>query len=165
MIEETWVINASPPILLGKLGRTDLLEQLAKQIMVPQAVLREVASGRAADAGMGDTLAWARNRVVEDIFVPISISGWRRSSVEKTRMSEPDSLSRAVIPEHLMLSRLAQSEQMREFFIRMWLQNPALARQGGIKVQNLLSPLAAANAVISPDSPSGFTADIEGSEK
>ncbi|MEY4729362.1 MAG: hypothetical protein RL020_520 [Pseudomonadota bacterium] len=31
-----------------------------------------------------------------------------------------------IIPEHLMLSRLAQSEQMREFFIQMWLQNPAL---------------------------------------
>ena len=80
-------------------------------------------------------------------------------------MSEPDSLSRAVIPEHLMLSRLAQSEQMREFFIRMWLQNPALARQGGIKVQNLLSPLAVANAVISPDSPTSFTVDIEGDGK
>ena len=65
-------------------------------------------------------------------------------------MSEPDGLSRATIPEHLMLSRLAQSEQMREFFIQMWIQNPALARQGGIKVQNLLSPLAVANAVISP---------------
>ena len=57
MIEETWVINASPLILLGKLGRTDLLEQLAKQVMVPQAVLREVESGEAADAAMGDTLA------------------------------------------------------------------------------------------------------------
>lgn len=80
-------------------------------------------------------------------------------------MSEPDGLSRAAIPEHLMLSRLAQSEQMREFFIQMWLQNPALARQGGIKVQNLLSPLAVANAVISPNSPTGFTVDIEGYEK
>jgi len=65
-------------------------------------------------------------------------------------MSEPDGLARATIPEHLMLSRLAQSEQMREFFIQMWLQNPALAKQGGIKVQNLLSPLAVANAAISP---------------
>jgi hypothetical protein len=65
--------------------------------------------------------------------------------------------SRAEIPEHLMLSRLAQSEQMRECFIRqdersrasffrMWIQNPALAKQGGSKVQNLLSPLAVANA-------------------
>jgi hypothetical protein len=55
-------------------------------------------------------------------------------------MSEPDGRSRVTIPEHLMLSRLAQSEQMREFFIQMWLQNPVLAKQGGIKVQNLLSP-------------------------
>ena len=53
---------------------------------------------------------------------------------------------RAVIPEHLLLSRLAQSEQMREFFIQMWLQNPVLARQGGSKVENLLSALTPANA-------------------
>lgn len=75
-------------------------------------------------------------------------------------MSEPDGLSGAAIPEHLMLSRLAQSEQMREFFIQMWLQNPALARQGGSKVQNLLSPVAVANAAIPPDSPAGSAADI-----
>src|SRR5674476_252679 len=55
-------------------------------------------------------------------------------------MSEPDSSVRTVIPEHLMLSRLSQSEQMREFFIQMWLQNPALAKQGGSKVQDLLRP-------------------------
>ena len=66
-------------------------------------------------------------------------------------MSEPDKLTRTAIPEHLMISRLAQSEQTREFFIQMWMQNPALARQGGIKVQNLLSPLAGANAMISPN--------------
>ena len=41
-----------------------------------------------------------------------------------------------------MLARLAQSEQMREFFIQMWLQNPQLAKQGGATVQSLLSPLA-----------------------
>ena len=55
-------------------------------------------------------------------------------------MSEHAALPRPVIPEELMLARLAQSEQMREFFIQMWLQNPALARQGGITVKNLLSP-------------------------
>ncbi len=46
-------------------------------------------------------------------------------------MSETDGRDRPVIPQELMLSRLEQSEQMREFFIQMWLQNPALARQGG----------------------------------
>ena len=68
--------------------------------------------------------------------------------------------ARAIIPEHLMLSRLAQSEQMREFFFPMWIQNPVLARQGGSKVRNLLSPLVADNAVISPDSKAGFVAVI-----
>ena len=60
-------------------------------------------------------------------------------------MSELDTPLRKIIPEHLMLSRLEQFEQMREFFIQMWLQNPMLARQGGSKVQNLLSPLVVAN--------------------
>lgn len=39
-----------------------------------------------------------------------------------------------------MLGRLAQSEQMREFFIQMWLQNPALAEYAGRTVQEILVP-------------------------
>ncbi|NNM69506.1 MAG: hypothetical protein HKM00_06015 [Gallionella sp.] len=50
---------------------------------------------------------------------------------------------RTVIPEELMLKRIAQSEQMREFFIQMWLQNPELAKQGGEQVQRILLPLVA----------------------
>jgi len=56
-------------------------------------------------------------------------------------MPESGGRTQSVIPQELMLSRLAQFEQMREFFIQMWLQNPALARQGGARVQSLLSPL------------------------
>ena len=48
---------------------------------------------------------------------------------------------RQTIPEHIMLARLEQSEQMREFFIQMWKQNPQLAKQGGEKVRNLMAPL------------------------
>ncbi len=55
-------------------------------------------------------------------------------------MPEPDTAS---IPEALILSRLAQSEQMRELCIQIWLQNPALATQGGEKVLSLLTPLEA----------------------
>jgi hypothetical protein len=46
----------------------------------------------------------------------------------------------ADIPEEVMLGRLAQSEQMREFFIQMWLQNPALAEHAGRTVQEILVP-------------------------
>ncbi len=48
----------------------------------------------------------------------------------------------AHIPEPLMLARLAQSEQMREFFIRMWLENPSLAAHAGSRVRDIMSPLA-----------------------
>jgi hypothetical protein len=38
--------------------------------------------------------------------------------MEKTRMFETEARARTMIPEKIMLGRLAQSEQMRDFFIR-----------------------------------------------
>jgi hypothetical protein len=58
-------------------------------------------------------------------------------------MNETTPRQRTLIPETLMLARLAQSEQMREFFIEMWLQNPAMAGQAGARVRAMLSPLGA----------------------
>lgn len=54
----------------------------------------------------------------------------------KTRMFDP-----VTIPEELLLARLEQSEQMREFFISMWQQNPVLAQGIGARLQSLLNPL------------------------
>ncbi|MDP2810857.1 MAG: hypothetical protein Q8O34_11980 [Rhodocyclaceae bacterium] len=59
-------------------------------------------------------------------------------------MSEAGDRSSLSIPEEVMLGRLAQSEQMREFFIQMWLQNPALAKHVGSRMREMLLPLAAA---------------------
>jgi MSHA pilin protein MshD len=56
-------------------------------------------------------------------------------------MTERQNHERKIIPEEIMLARLAQSEQMREFFIEMWKQNPSLAKQGGARVKDLLTPL------------------------
>lgn len=64
-----------------------------------------------------------------------------KSCEENSSMPEFPYPPRTFIPEELMLKRIAQSEQMREFFIQMWLQNPVLAKQGGEQVQSLLSPL------------------------
>lgn len=60
-------------------------------------------------------------------------------------MSETSHRTKATIPEEVVLARLAQSEQMREFFVQMWLQNPELARRAGSKVREMLSPVAAPN--------------------
>ncbi|MHB1117527.1 prepilin-type N-terminal cleavage/methylation domain-containing protein [Sideroxydans sp.] len=54
-------------------------------------------------------------------------------------MSEAGIGNKRVLKEAVMLARLNRSDEMREFFIEMWKQNPALAKQGGARVQNLLS--------------------------
>lgn len=54
-------------------------------------------------------------------------------------MSKTGNENRGVLTESVMLSRLQKSDEMREFVIEMWKQNPTLAKQGGVRVQNLLS--------------------------
>ena len=56
-------------------------------------------------------------------------------------MSDSNPAQRQVIPEEILLARLTQSDEMREFFIQMWIQNPQLAKQGGARVRELLTPL------------------------
>lgn len=48
---------------------------------------------------------------------------------------------RASIPEDVRLRRVTQSEQMREFFVQLWLQNPALAKRTGRRIADMLVPL------------------------
>ena len=71
-------------------------------------------------------------------------------------MIESQNHVRVTISEEIMLARLAQSEQMREFFIEMWKQNPNLAKQGGVRVQALLTPLGRVDAKEMGSEPSGM---------
>ena len=54
-------------------------------------------------------------------------------------MSETVGANKVMLTEEVMLSRLNKSDEMREFFIQMWQQNPALAAQGGARLRQLLS--------------------------
>jgi len=45
------------------------------------------------------------------------------------------------IPEELLLARIAQSEQLREFFVQMWRENPQMAAMAGNKVRGIMTPL------------------------
>lgn len=47
---EQWVVNASPLIVLGKVGQLDLLTKLPQRIVVPAAVVTEVLAGPEGDA-------------------------------------------------------------------------------------------------------------------
>ena len=48
----------------------------------------------------------------------------------------------AEIPEDLVRQRLAQGEQLRYFTVRVWLENPHLARQAGPGIIAWLWPKA-----------------------
>jgi predicted nucleic acid-binding protein len=41
-VRESWVVDASPLIALGTIGRLDLLASLAEEVVVPDVVGREV---------------------------------------------------------------------------------------------------------------------------
>jgi predicted nucleic acid-binding protein len=76
MTGNTGVINSSPLILLGKLRRLDILEQMTPSVFVPEAVFREIEVGVYKDATAKSTLAWADSRRISDIDVPHSIVAW-----------------------------------------------------------------------------------------
>ncbi len=68
----------------------------------------------------------------------------------RIQMREPGQRACQIIPEETMLTRLAQSEQMREFFIQVWMQNASLAKQGGTKVKELMTRLEVDASQASP---------------
>lgn len=60
---------------------------------------------------------------------------------------------RFVISEEVLRRRLDAFEDMRRFFIDMWLQNPTLAAQAGPRIQALLRPLPKFEGAESKDAP------------
>ena len=64
--ERRWVVNASPVILLGKVGHLGLLEALCSQLIVPAAVVTEVCAEPHRDAGQ-DWLRGQARAYVHDV--------------------------------------------------------------------------------------------------
>ncbi len=46
-----WVVNASPVILLAKIGRQSFLEELATELVIPAGVAEEIREGPEDDPG------------------------------------------------------------------------------------------------------------------
>ena len=60
------------------------------------------------------------------------------------------------IPEELMLARIAQSEQLRDFFVQMWRENSQMAAKAGERIQAIMSPrrrVASADFIFSAPEP------------
>ncbi|MBS0166208.1 MAG: DUF3368 domain-containing protein [Nitrospira sp.] len=75
-MSDVWVLNASPVILLGKIGRLDLLESLSAKAVVPNAVILEIQAGIGERQAVQKTADWAASRRVADVPTPLSIERW-----------------------------------------------------------------------------------------
>lgn len=73
---EVWVVNASPVILLAKVGRLDLFERLGATPLVPETVLRELSTDTEGNPEASELLNWATTRRAADVPVPLSIERW-----------------------------------------------------------------------------------------
>ena len=72
-----WIVNASPLILLGKIGRLEILEELAPALAIPAAVASEVLAGPADDpAGIWCGGERGAAFIVPDASVPPEILAW-----------------------------------------------------------------------------------------
>jgi predicted nucleic acid-binding protein len=75
-VSDVWVLNASPVILLGKIGRLDLLESLSAKAVVPNAVVLEIQAGIGEHQAVQSTADWAALRRAADVPIPLSIERW-----------------------------------------------------------------------------------------
>jgi predicted nucleic acid-binding protein len=76
MSERRWVVDASPLILLGKIGRLDLLTTLASVLRIPGGVKREVESGDPSDPARCWIASVSEGWLVDYSFVDPTIAAW-----------------------------------------------------------------------------------------
>lgn len=75
-MDRVLVVNASPLIFLARIDRLDLLSSLAKLLVVPEAVLREIQAGSDRDRTAEQLKAVSSILRVDDLQVPDRIRLW-----------------------------------------------------------------------------------------
>ncbi len=76
MAPSCWVVNASPLILLGKIDQIALLGAMAREIVVPRAVIREISAKPDGERTVQTLMALESAIVVDDEVPPANILSW-----------------------------------------------------------------------------------------
>ena len=83
---EQWVVNASPLILLARVGRADLLRDLPDRVVVPRAVAAEVNAGPVDDPAR-HALARGQFQIVDTPAPSGEILAWNLGAGETAVLS------------------------------------------------------------------------------
>ena len=70
-----WVINASPLIVLAKIGQIGLLTTLANEIVIPDAVVREINAGPPNDPAR-NWLVEPKVPIIANLNLPAELLAW-----------------------------------------------------------------------------------------
>jgi predicted nucleic acid-binding protein len=93
---ERWIVNASPLIVLAKVGMAELLVSIPDSLGVPRVVADEVLRGPAEDPA-SQLVASGRLAIVEAPPPPAAVAGWDlgpgESSVLALACAEPGSIA------------------------------------------------------------------------
>jgi predicted nucleic acid-binding protein len=81
-VDRALVVNASPLILLARIDRLDLLASLAKLVVVPKAVIREIQAGSDRDGTAGKVENLSSILQADDRPVPDRIRLWNLGAGE-----------------------------------------------------------------------------------
>lgn len=83
---EQWVVNASPLIVLARIGQEELLLSLAEQVVVPRSVAVEIEAGPSHDEAR-QALASGRFTIVDTPPPPPELLAWDLGSGETAVLS------------------------------------------------------------------------------
>lgn len=109
-MSRVWVVNASPLILLGKIGRVALLRQLSDELIVPDMVAREVGERPEGEQVIAEVSSLPGVRFETGIATPSEIADWNlgRGESQVLALAEAFPGRRAVLDD-LEARRCAQS--------------------------------------------------------
>jgi len=109
-MSRVWVVNASPLILLGKIGRVALLSELADELIVPDVVVREIGAKPAGKRLLAEVAALPGIRIETEVTVPSELAAWSlgRGESQVLALAGAAPSSRAVLDD-LEARRCAQS--------------------------------------------------------
>jgi len=109
-MSRVWVVNASPLILLGKIGHVALLGKLADELVVSAAVAREVANKPAGERALAEVATFPGARFEPEIAMSAELLTWNLGQGESQvlALAGANSGSRAILDD-LDARRCAQS--------------------------------------------------------
>lgn len=81
-VAEAWVVNASPIILLSKIGQVSLLAQLSPDFVIPKAVESEIIAGPVGCPAIASIRGCLASRVVAVGAVPPEMQDWKLGAGE-----------------------------------------------------------------------------------